>query len=211
MTTQTRPALEFDGIDDYIDCGEASAHRVASAFTLEAWIYIDSWRPRAAILGKHLDGNGDEAGYALQLGDDGNLRLALRTSDGDMVEAVAGAPGSLAIASWHHVAGTFDGTTMRVFVDGAQVGEQAPYGSDLSWFPEPRLFIALNRDGDEEHFFHGKIGQVRVWDRAKDGAEISAGMNVRANGDEPGPGGTSPEEIRRERLAGRAIPSGGAS
>ena len=51
---------------------------------------------------------------------------------------------------------------------------------------------------------------AKAWNTALDGPD-SPGRDENANGDEPGPGGTSPEEIRRERLAGRAIPSGGAS
>ncbi len=48
---------------------------------------------------------------------------------------------------------------------------------------------------------------ARAWETSFDG-ESSPGRDVNANEDEPGPGGVSPEEIRRERLAGRSIPSG---
>ncbi len=47
---------------------------------------------------------------------------------------------------------------------------------------------------------------ARAWDGSLD-SSASPGRDV-PSGDEPGPGGESPEKIRRERLAGRAIPDG---
>jgi predicted flap endonuclease-1-like 5' DNA nuclease len=193
MTTQLRPALQFDGIDDYVDCGDNPAHALDSTFTLEAWIYVESWRPRAGILTKHLDAHGDEAGYALQLGAQGNLRLALRAVDGDRVEVLSSPADSLPQQQWHHVAGTFDGTLMRLYIDGTPVGEQEPAGPALGWFPRNKLFIALTRDGDDvDVFFHGMIGQVRIWDRAKSGDELRAGMDRRAAAEDPGLVGSWP-------------------
>ena len=38
-------ALRFDGVDDYVDCGEGPSLDIADAITLEAWVYVDEAQP----------------------------------------------------------------------------------------------------------------------------------------------------------------------
>ncbi len=67
---------------------------------------------------------------------------------------------------WHHAAGTFDGTTVRMFVDGRQIGTGSPAGTAIAYdvpegggalgsYPEPCDLL-----------FTGDLDEVRVWSRA---------------------------------------------
>jgi len=75
---------------------------------------------------------------------------------------------------WSHLAVTYDGTTLRLFVNGDQVSSRATRGAILST-PNP-LWIGGNRPYGE--YFHGLIDEVRVYDRALSRSELRAEMST---------------------------------
>ena len=52
--------------------------------------------------------------------------------------------------NWHHVAGVYDGKTLRLFLDGAWVGEQ-PLGGPISYSRYP-INIGHNREENDEQY-----------------------------------------------------------
>ena len=79
--------------------------------------------------------------------------------------------------NWHHVAGTWDGSTMKLYVDGDFVGEE-PFPWTLSTPSNPNgNTIGANCDPDPNNpahvcSFNGKIDEVRVYSRALTESEI---------------------------------------
>jgi hypothetical protein len=87
---------------------------------------------------------------------------------------------------WSHLALTYDGTRLRMYVDGRRVSSLAVKGSILRT-PHP-LWIGGNRPYGE--YFHGTIDEVRVYDRALSPSGVAAEMSVPigrgGDGREPG-------------------------
>lgn len=79
----------------------------------------------------------------------------------DQVVEISG--GSLSTATWHHVAATWDGTTARLFVDGAQVATAPAAGSLVVDAPIPAV---LGAAPDGSRAFDGVLAQVRLDDAA---------------------------------------------
>ena len=77
------------------------------------------------------------------------------------------------VGSWTHVALTFDGAMLRLFVNGVQVSSRAISGSVQS-VTNP-LWIGGNQPYGE--FFHGLIDEARVYNRALSVAELQTVMN----------------------------------
>jgi Concanavalin A-like lectin/glucanases superfamily len=75
--------------------------------------------------------------------------------------------------TWVHVAGTYDGKTLRIFINGAQNATMAVTGTTCA-NTEPLGIGAKNRTatGVVEAYFDGRIDDLRVYNRALTAAEI---------------------------------------
>ena len=81
---------------------------------------------------------------------------------------------SLPLNTWTHLAATYDGTTLRLYVNGVQVGSRAVASPLLT--STGVLRIGGNSVWGE--FFAGRIDEVRLYNRALAAAEIQADMNA---------------------------------
>jgi hypothetical protein len=102
-------------------------------------------------------------------------------SDGQIMQA----PHRFEPGTWYHLAGTYDGKVMTVFVNGEAIGSRhfvGPISIDDS-----DLMIGK---GDPQYssgeFFDGDIDDIRIWNVARSPDQIRTGMNTRLTGKEPG-------------------------
>jgi hypothetical protein len=86
---------------------------------------------------------------------------------------------------WHHIAGTFDGNQLAIFLDGVErtrIWEQIHY---LNPQAGPTS-IGGSYDGVATNsFFNGALDEIRIWRVARNGVEICETMNQRLTGAEP--------------------------
>lgn len=163
----------------------ASQLNPTTSITLEAWINADSWGPNSwnnTIIGKDswttVDG---ESGYALRCGANGTLSFNFGTNP-MWREAVS--PAIMSAGKWYHVAGTFDGTMIMVYINGEMVGSQ-PYSGTMA--PNSnQLLIGNLPEPSQNRYFDGKIDEVRVWNVARTQAQIRESMCKKLAGTETG-------------------------
>jgi len=85
---------------------------------------------------------------------------------------------ALTTGQWYHIAGTWDGTTQRLYKDGVEIASQTPGGTLDS-------AIGLHF-GSSFTPIHGVIEEVRIWNVARTEAEIQMDMHREIFGAEPG-------------------------
>ncbi len=149
-------ALEFDGINDYVDCGEKPSFDVKNVVTLEAWVLptkAPSGEP--AIVGKKI------SRYALTYYKNGNCYFYISAGVNHCVAR------HLAVGVWHHIVATFDGTTMNLYVDGDLKDTRTSLYKTID-SRGGNLFIG-KRDND---YFCGIIDEVRIYNRTLSEEEI---------------------------------------
>ena len=149
--------LRFDGVDDWVTVPDAGALDLTNQMTLEAWVRPDAlgtlWRTVAL---KEQPGSLVYALYA-NAQSDGPSGHAFVGGDMDV-----GSTSRLPLNRWTHVATTYDGSTLQLYINGANVGNRPLSGSLTT--STGALRIGGNAVWNE--WFSGTIDDVRVYSRA---------------------------------------------
>ncbi len=161
-------ALSFDGVNDWVSVADAVSLDV-SRVTLEAWVrpsaVAGSWR---TVVFKERAGG---LVYGLYAGN-GSGRPGGMVDIGGEREAVGSS--ALPLGVWSHLAVTFDGSVVRLFVNGALVGSVGFVGS----VPGSSGPLRLGGNSVWGEWFAGLIDEVRVYNRALTQAEIQTDMQT---------------------------------
>src|SRR5262245_28499686 len=100
-------------------------------------------------------------------------------------------PTALPVNTWTHLAATFDGTTVRLYVNGAQVASQA----QTSPLAPTTGTLQIGGDAYPGENFVGRIDEGRSYNRALSPAEILSDMNTPVGGTPPAPDTTPPSVV----------------
>jgi chitodextrinase len=163
-------ALVFNGTNARVDIADSASLHVTAAMTLEAWV-----APTTSPTGwKDAIYKGDENFY---LGASSGGNLGAPAGGGTIGGTGTTVVGMTALASstWSHLALTYDGSTLRLYVNGSQVATKAKTGA-ITTSTNP-----LQIGGDtffSDQYFNGMIDEVRVYDGALTTAQIQADMNA---------------------------------
>jgi beta-lactam-binding protein with PASTA domain len=175
--------LQFDGINDWVTVTDTtnSPLDLTTAMTMEAWVRptsMSGWetvfmKERGAagtgLLSYALYAHDGAPGGGGAVGPAGYARMnpTLTTTDQGIRRTPAVA---LPLNVWSHLAVTYDGAQMRLYVDGVQVASRALTGS-MAVSNNPLRIGGNNVSGE---FFNGQIDEVRIYNRALSAAEILA-------------------------------------
>ncbi|MFT3863371.1 MAG: LamG domain-containing protein [Solirubrobacterales bacterium] len=169
-------ALKFDGAGDVVKIPNSPEFDLTEAFTLEAWVRPESesneWAP---ILAKEMGGGeaAHELAWWLYEGDWESNKPYGGTEPAPGEEDEAHAPDPLPVDAWSHVALTYDGAKVRLYIDGKLV-DCSPVPAGPPPVTEGELQIgAATEHGDH---FVGRIDEVRVYDRALNATEVVLSM-----------------------------------
>lgn len=148
-------ALNFDGVDDYVQVADAPELDMTNQLTIATWINANIWEASNRIVQKGVAVNFQ---YVLEVSATNQLRFGM----GSVGDVFVAAP---SLAQWHHLAGTYDGTVLKFYIDGVLVGQQAATGALFS-SNEP-LFIGTKFAASPAvDFLDARLDDLRIYDRA---------------------------------------------
>jgi len=171
-------ALQFDGVNDFVQVPYNSSLEPANSLTIEAWLDptgYDSYVSVPIVL-KQGDHNNPYGLYVYSSRND--LAFILTTEAGRVNIFVDIDP---YLNGWIHMAGVYDGSFMKLYVNG-NVVDSSEHTGNINYYSHANLHIGE----DEGHYWHSQIDELRVWDIARTGDEIAAAMHSSLNGDEEG-------------------------
>jgi concanavalin A-like lectin/glucanase superfamily protein/IPT/TIG domain-containing protein len=183
-------ALQFYGTRKAVQFPNVMAV-AGQAFTFEAWVQPGT-APLTASVFQHRANYRDKS-LSIYTKESGILNIQLFMVDkidgGASPERRATASISYQPCDWIHVAGSYDGSFLRVFVNGhEEASEPAPlFDGYLDWTNDwLGTFIGTSLIEAVPPYYRGGIDEVRVWSEARSEAQIAAGMAHTVVGPEPG-------------------------
>ena len=164
---QVDGALQLDGVDDYVDCGNDERLNITDAITLSVWVNTND------------AGNGQFNPYVTK----GDQSYAIKHRDNNYIEfciydsgwhTVWSPVDSSFNGAWHHLAGTYDGSELILYVDGVLAANSLHTGS----INGSTFNVNIGRNAEiTDRFYDGLIDDVAIFSRALNGTDINNLMN----------------------------------
>ena len=180
-------ALAFGGNDDAVDLPALDV--AGDRLTLAAWVYIDSVdgiADEARMLSKAGGVSEQDHVWMLGIYQGGSaLRFRLKTEDGTTSTLIS--PTALVPAgTWVHAAATYDGSAMRLYLDGQPIASMAKSGN-LAVDPDMAVALGNQPAGLTQRGLVGRLDEVTILNDAldEDGlAVLMAGLSPPADCDD---------------------------
>lgn len=165
------PSLSLSG-SNYFDIPSSSSLQL-SKFTVATWFKTSTDYSSDAFIvnkgGLSSDNPGENLNYGIWMSSTEQIKGGFEASNGD--NNWISSPNSYRDGVWHYAVVTFDGSTIRFYVDGVLVNSKVTSASPDDSGSQP---LRVGADSNTlKSFFTGNVDEVRVWNRALSAQEVS--------------------------------------
>jgi concanavalin A-like lectin/glucanase superfamily protein len=152
-------SLSLNGSNQYLNVPNSSSLNITGSVTLEAWIKTNSNTTYQSIIERYGAYPGtNDGGYILRLFNTGKVQFATLRNAGD-ADFLYGAT-TITTGVWHHVAGVFDGTQMRIYLDGVLDASKSSTFAPVTGITDVR--IGITGQNNTLFPFNGLIDEARI-------------------------------------------------
>ncbi len=169
-------ALNFSGSNQYVEVLYNAATRPEDQISLSCWFKISQYRNCAVIT------TTESSGYSIEF--DSGLKFILRI--GGSYQNVNIAESKISLNEWHYVTGTYNGSSMKIYLDGTLEEEKSISGK-IQYNVNNSLLIAAEASSGtgpdlSYNMFEGPLDEVRIYKYAISQEKIAGDMNISTGG-----------------------------
>jgi len=161
-------AGSFDGVNDYVDCGNDESLNIISAITIEAWVNTNSLEDRKIITRVKGSQWVDRVYQMYVIGGKINWMVYNGLPNG-IIDVKSGA---IETGKWYRVVGTFDSSYVRLYVNNVKYETLNTIGTLTS---NPSIHTRIGT-WITSNYFHGLIDEVHIYNRALSAEEVRGNM-----------------------------------
>jgi len=195
-------SLNFDGTDDYLTAASIVTPNALQG-TISAWVksQTTSFGPIFNISSNTAGHTGYWTGLQFSAGSPGKLEFGHRPNNGDYILYTSSS--TYNDGEWYHVAVTSNGSSYKIFIDGAEDTLATTSGQNTSnvdggWIGDMAVKNSCNigaqrRNADAASntaYFNGNIDELAIWDSALTADQITNIYKGESNGGSGGTNGT---------------------
>ncbi len=156
-------ALFFNGVDSYVAIPFRSSNHPEKELTVDLWFAVDSY-DRQVLVSTYNQG-----GYRIAFDDGNDLWWTVNTARGDVSVAVQHE--NIPLHRWHHLAGTFDGRTSRIYLDGVLRNTASVSGTIRYTYANDVMLGVDAGTGNQPDpqcngYFKGGLDEIRIYNLA---------------------------------------------
>jgi hypothetical protein len=165
--------LRFDGINDYVSVPDSNTLDLTNALTISVWVKLEaygaSWSfPKLVTKPYDVADTDPWELYCIDLGPQGTYpRFILSAGTSGSWVGAYDSGKILSLNQWHQLVGTYDGTTMSLYIDG-QLAATTATNIQIGQNTMP-LSIGGNLGS---YGFKGLIGDVKIYNRGLSAVEV---------------------------------------
>ena len=203
---QQGQVAEFDGTDIItLQTGTNAFDGLPTQdFTIGTWVKANSGQVWGGFVGCFQDnGTVTEEGWVLGTRSQ-KFSIALRTNGNSRLTYLVDTDDFTA-GQWYYVAATYDGTTLKLYVDGVEKASTTAQSGAIVYptLASSQFQIGSYKDSNEDNRLDGSMQDLSIWDRALTSAEINeqvygnsnAGIIFKPNFDTENQASISPMKI----------------
>lgn len=187
----TVKSISFDGVDDYLDCGNIFNFSAASVFSVSAWVKMGGVNT-SPVIGRAVDpGGGDVRGWLLLIDtqDSGAtwgplfaLLNSINTDNGVFVEAAT----TFLSGVWTHIVATYDGSGVaagvELYINGALMAKTVQADALVGTI-QVSANTLMGQQPDVGIQLQGNLTSVSVWDSVLSASDVASLYNGGYPGD----------------------------
>jgi hypothetical protein len=166
----TADAIAFPDKADHVDCGRNPAFDTADEITVAAWIRVSSF----ARFCENIVARGESSWRLQRWWESDCLEFACTGTTVETQLHTSGVMGRVSVndGQWHHAVGTYDGTQLRLYVDGRLDNSEPAYGKITS--SDQPIYIGQSPDAPfrKDRHWNGLIDDVRIYSYAFTAEEV---------------------------------------
>jgi len=163
--------LDYNGSSSYVNCGTVNLG--GSAFTIQSWIKVDQFNSVtggasaniSSLFGTEVRG----INTLVRLGDGAALakeKIQFVVTIGSTINKLNGVT-SLITGKWYHIAATYDGSSMKIYINGNVDASKSQTGTVSS-----TTTFNIGQNYDPARTFDGQMDEISVWKSALSQATI---------------------------------------
>ena len=205
VNEENNTSLEFDGVDDrlYIDFDTSNTEDSSvlddailgtTSLTVQAWVKPDAYENNKYILSKGTNSNWMARAFGLKgpyLDESGWNNKWLFEMNWGNGEKYLPSTSDATLGEWHHLVATYDGSTMKLYVNGTLENSLSISGTVANSDVEEKAFWLGGQAGGDYHW-DGTLDEVAIWGSVLTATEIQTLYN---NGDGIDARGTQPANM----------------
>ncbi len=179
----------FDGKTDYLviheDIAKDRTGLPTKEFSVAAWVNLRDIHQWGSITGVMQDNGGYEKGWVLGFNDTvftfGLSTVGGNDAEGDGKMTYLAGRTPIVPGAWYFVVGTYDGTTMTLYVNGVTEARSTEQSGDILYPERAPYTIACYLDDDEKYPMSGALHRVKTYSRVLTRREIGETVNKNSN------------------------------
>jgi LruC domain-containing protein len=175
--------LDFNGEDNYVNIPNDETLNFTNSLTIMAWAKTRDYKE--AKIAQKGDWDGHGIGGSKWNGWKGHVRL-----ESGVTEAIEWTDGRPLLNEWYHIAITYDGSILKMYING-QLNNSREVSGPLNINSRT---ASIGSDNGAQKFFNGLIDEVKFFNTALTGTQIQAEYDDQTVGTDTDGDGVQDEE-----------------
>lgn len=170
-------ALQFNGFSDWVEIPDSPSLNPTDQITVELWAYSDvfdrsQWQ-EFVMKGGNSAPSEPRQYYLRPYNDRGTAQFLIHDpSDNTLRES---SDDTLVNGNWYHVAGTYDGDVLKIYINGGLQGTDTVGTISIVQSSE---VLAFGRLGSiDAEYYQGQLDEIRIWNVARTQEQLQSTMN----------------------------------